>query len=249
MFILGTFVMGLFVMGLFVMAGAILGLFIMGMLVQAGATLGQFILGILVQAGATLGLFILGLLVKAGAILGLSVPVVDDPLLEEAGAIINVDGTSRALGLWSRVRDPALLSGTSDVPARLRSRTCGTIDTLNHIKERIMKRTLLATAIALGTIVGIAACPARAQRFGGRARPGGYHHYPGGYHHYRGGYPQYPGGYRYYPGGYGYGGYPWYIYGGYSNPWYYSPQYGYPVPDVPIDYVDPTQLAPAVPAP
>ena len=70
--------------------------------ILAGATLGLFIL-----AGAVRGLFILGQFVQAGATLGLFIQGVDDPLLEQAGAII-VDGISRALGMWSRVVDLAL---------------------------------------------------------------------------------------------------------------------------------------------
>ena len=62
----------------------------------------QLFLGLFILAGATVGLFIL-----AGATVGLFIQGVDDRLLEEAGAII-VDGISRALGMWSRVLDPAL---------------------------------------------------------------------------------------------------------------------------------------------
>ena len=107
LFILAGATLGLFILagatlGLFILAGATLGLFILGLFILAGATLGLFIL-----AGAVRGLFILGQFVQAGATLGLFIQGVDDPLLEQAGAII-VDGISRALGMWSRVVDLAL---------------------------------------------------------------------------------------------------------------------------------------------
>jgi hypothetical protein len=101
---------------------------------------------------------------------------------------------------------------------------------LNRTKEKIMKRTLLAAAVALGTTMGIATAPARAQHFGGH--PGGGHHYPGGY--------RYP--YRGY-------GYPPYAYGGYYYPRYYYPLYFYIAPPPPPIYAAPSPVAPVAPGP